>query len=129
MITNDAVLFGILALMLGGVFYTTTSANPFWKTFYKWIPALLVCYFLPSLLNTFGLVNAEESKLYFVASRYLLPASLLLLTLSIDFKRIIALGPKALIMFFTGTAGIVRIVTERLPSTPREARHATIYHQ
>jgi uncharacterized membrane protein len=107
MITNDAVLFGILALMLGGVFYTTASANPFWKAFYKWIPALLVCYFLPSLLNTFGLVNAEESKLYFVASRYLLPASLLLLTLSIDFKRIIALGPKALIMFFTGTVGIV----------------------
>jgi uncharacterized membrane protein len=107
MITNDAVLFGILALMLGGVFYTTSSSSSFWKGFYKWVPALLVCYFLPSLLNTFGLVDAEKSKLYFVASRYLLPASLVLLTLSIDFKRIIALGPKALIMFFTGTTGIV----------------------
>ncbi|MBE9549828.1 MAG: DUF819 family protein [Proteobacteria bacterium] len=107
MITNDAVLFGILALMLGGVFYTSTSSNSFWKSFYKWVPALLVCYFLPSLLNTFGLVEAEKSKLYFVASRYLLPASLVLLTLSIDFKRLVALGPKALIMFFTGTVGIV----------------------
>lgn len=107
MITNDAVLFGILALMLGGVFYTTASQSPFWKGFYKWVPALLVCYFLPSLLNTFGLVDGEQSKLYFVASRYLLPASLVLLTLSIDFKRIIALGPKALIMFLTGTVGIV----------------------
>jgi uncharacterized membrane protein len=107
MITNDAVLFGILALMLGGVFYTTSSSSPFWKGFYKWVPALLVCYFLPSLLNSFGMVDGEKSKLYFVASRYLLPASLVLLTLSIDFKRIIALGPKALIMFFTGTVGIV----------------------
>ena len=107
MITNDAVLFGILALMLGGVFYTTSSSSPFWKSFYKWVPALLVCYFLPSLLNSFGLVDAEKSKLYFVASRYLLPASLVLLTLSIDFRRIIALGPKALIMFLTGTAGII----------------------
>ena len=107
MITNDAVLFGILAVMLGGVFYTSTSSAPFWKGFYKWIPALLVCYFLPSLLNTAGLVDSENSNLYFVASRYLLPASLVLLTLSIDFSRIIALGPKALIMFFTGTLGIV----------------------
>jgi len=107
MITNDAVLFGILTLMLGAVFYTSSSSIPFWKSFYKWVPALLVCYFLPSLLNTFGFVDAEKSKLYFVASRYLLPASLVLLTLSIDFKRIIALGPKALIMFFTGTVGIV----------------------
>ncbi len=107
MITNDAVLLGILAIMLGGVFYTSSSSDPFWKGFYKWIPALLVCYFLPSLLNTFGIVDVEQTNLTWVAKRYLLPASLVLLTLSIDFKKIIALGSKALIMFFTGTLGIV----------------------
>lgn len=107
MITNDAVLFGILALILGGVFYTSTSNIRFWKKFYRVVPVLLVCYFLPSLLNTFGLVDLEQSKLYFVASRYLLPAALVLLTLSIDFRRIVALGPKALIMFVTGTVGVV----------------------
>lgn len=42
-----------------------------------------------------------------MASRYLLPASLVLLTLSIDFKGILNLGPKALILFLTGTVGIV----------------------
>ncbi len=47
------------------------------------------------------------SRLYFVASRYLLPASLILFTLSIDFKGVLNLGPKALIMFFTATVGIV----------------------
>ncbi len=107
MITNDAFLFGILAIMLGGIFYTAGLDHPFWKKFYRIFPIILVCYFLPSLLNSFGLVNAEESQLYFVASRYLLPASLLLLTLSMDFKRILALGPKALIMFATGTIGVV----------------------
>jgi uncharacterized membrane protein len=49
----------------------------------------------------------KHSKLYFVASRYLLPASLILLTLSTDLKAIFSLGPKALIMFFTATVGIV----------------------
>ena len=52
-ITNDATLFGILAAMLGGIFLTAKSENPFWKRFYKYIPALLLCYFLPSLLTTF----------------------------------------------------------------------------
>ena len=42
-----------------------------------------------------------------MASRYLLPAALILLTLSIDLKGVIGLGPKALIMFFTGTVGIM----------------------
>lgn len=48
-----------------------------------------------------------KSQLYFVASRFLLPASLVLLTLSIDFREVLRLGPKALIMFITGTIGVV----------------------
>ncbi|MCP4273120.1 MAG: DUF819 family protein [Gammaproteobacteria bacterium] len=107
LITNDAVVLGILALMLGLVFMTSNSERKVFKRFYQYVPALLLCYFLPSLLNTFNIVDGEESSLYFIASRFLLPASLVLLTLSIDLKRIIALGPKALIMFFTGTIGIV----------------------
>ncbi len=107
MITNDAVLFGILAIMLGGVFYTASLETPLWKKFYTFFPMVLMCYFLPSLLNSFDLVDPENSKLYFMASRYLLPASLVFLTLSIDFKRIFALGPKALIMFATATVGVI----------------------
>jgi uncharacterized membrane protein len=42
-----------------------------------------------------------------MASRYLLPTSLILLTLSVDVKELIKLGPKAIIMFFTGTVGII----------------------
>ncbi len=107
LITNDAVVLGILVLMLGLVFKTSNSERKIFQTFYRYVPTLLLCYFLPSLLNTFNIVDGESSKLYFISSRFLLPASLVLLTLSVDFKRILALGPKALIMFFTGTIGIV----------------------
>ncbi|WP_193164073.1 DUF819 family protein [Microbulbifer hainanensis] len=107
MITNDAIILGMLAAILGFVFYTAGSEHRFWKRFYRFVPALLLCYFLPSLLTTFHIIDAESSRLYFVASRYLLPASLVLLTLSIDLKGIINLGPKALVMFLTGTLGII----------------------
>ena len=106
-INNDAVVFGILMVMLAFIFRTSSSDRPFWRKFYKAVPMLLLCYFLPSLLTTFGLVNPENSQLYFVASRYMLPASLVLLTLSIDLKEVLKLGPKALIMFMTGTVGVV----------------------
>ncbi len=107
LITNDAVIFGILMLILGFVFITADSEKTFWKKFYGVVPALLVCYFLPSLLGTFGIIDPEASRLYFVASRYLLPACLVLLTISVDLKEILKLGPKALIMFITATIGIV----------------------
>jgi len=107
LITNDAVVFGILMATLAGIFITSNSEHPFWKKFYTYIPALLLCYFIPSIYNSLGIISAQESDLYFVASRYLLPASLVLLTLSIDFQGIINLGPKAIIMFATATIGIV----------------------
>ena len=107
LVTNDATALGLLAAILGFVFYTSSSPHPFWQKFYKFIPALLLCYFLPSLLNTFGVVDGHASQLYFVASRYLLPACLVLLILSVDLKAILGLGPKAVIMFLTGTVGIV----------------------
>lgn len=107
LVTNDAVVFGILALLLGLVFYTYQSKNRLCVSFYKVVPALLMCYFLPSLLNTFDIVDGESSKIYHVASRYLLPACLVMFTLSLDLKAIMGLGPKAVIMFLTGTVGIV----------------------
>lgn len=104
---NDAVIAGLLLAMLGAVFWTHQLDHPGWKRFYRYIPMLLLCYFLPSLLTSFGLVDPHQSKLYFVASRYMLPTSLVLLTLGIDLKEIKRLGPKALIMFITGTVGVV----------------------
>lgn len=155
--TNDAVVLGLLIIVLAVIFVTSGSKTKGWQQFYTYVPALLLCYFVPALLNyPLGLISAEwfnnelielvqaknlnvslatlqgmtfeevkvflenagitkaeygqyigKSKLYYVASRYLLPASLVLLCLGIDFKGVINLGPKALIMFFAATFGIV----------------------
>jgi uncharacterized membrane protein len=149
--TNDAVVFGLLAVVLALIFHSSKLKS--WQRFYSIVPALLLCYFVPALLHwPLGLIAPEwyepalldhlrtlghtppngltfnemtewlsengiakeeykkflgKSQLYFVTSNYLLPASLLLLCLGIDFKGIIRLGPKALIMFLTGTLGVI----------------------
>jgi len=107
MIKNDAVILGLLSLTLGAIFWSTQSQHPFWRRFYRYVPALLLCYFIPALYNTVGLIDGEGSALYPIASRYLLPTTLVLLTLSIDFPAIARLGPKAVALFLTGTVGIV----------------------
>lgn len=106
-LTNDAVIFGILMLIIGAVFYTTKLSHAFWKKLYSFVPAVLLVYFLPSLLKLTGLVDPSKSQLYFIASRYLLPAGIVLLTISVDLKEIARLGSKAVIMFITGTVGII----------------------
>lgn len=105
--TNDAVVLGILIGVLALIFYTSASSHSFWKKFYRYVPSILLCYFIPSLFNSFGIISGDQSVLYTVASQYLLPASLVYFTLSIDYKAIARLGTKALIMFLTGTLGIM----------------------
>lgn len=118
--TNDAIVFGILLISLGFVFYTENIKTGFWAKFYKIVPGLFMAYFVPALFTTFRIIAPEwetenvvgevvknESQLYYVASRFLLPAALVLMTLSIDLKAIFNLGSKALVMFFTGTIGII----------------------
>lgn len=151
LVTSDAVTFGILALILALIFHSSTLSN--FKKFYNIIPALLLCYFIPSIVSSLGIIASSwidvsatlshltslghdvsgisgiedlkvfitenkieesvysgfvgKSKLYYMASRYLLPASLVLLTISISLKEVFKLGPKALIMFFTATIGVI----------------------
>ena len=107
LITNDAVVLGILMGILAAVFTTSHSGHPFWKKFHTFVPPLLLCYFLPSVVSTLGIISGEHSQLYFVSSRYLLPTSLVLLTLSVDLRGIVRLGPKAGILFLVGTLGIL----------------------
>jgi len=126
--TDDFIVFGILAILLALIFYTSSLNHPFWKKFYTIFPALLMCYLLPSILSSLNIIatdwnltdasggfildeNGEgiriHSSLYKISSRFLLPAALILLTLSIDLKALLKLGRKALIMFFAGTVGVI----------------------
>ena len=118
--TNDTIVFGILMIALGLIFYTSKKEKGFWQKFYKIVPALFMAYFIPAIFTSAGLIAPEwttvsdsgeaiesSSQLYFMSSRYLLPAALVLMTLSIDLKAVFNLGPKALIMFFAGTIGII----------------------
>jgi len=106
-VTNDAVVLGLLAATLGLVFWTSSRPSGFWKRFYTYVPALLLCYLIPAILNTLGVIDGSLSKLYPVARDYLLPSALVLLCIAIDFGAIVRLGPKAIVMFLTGTVGIM----------------------
>ncbi|WP_343037751.1 DUF819 domain-containing protein [Pseudoxanthomonas gei] len=108
LITNDIVLFGLIAATLGAVFWTASRETGPWKKFYTYVPALLLCYFIPGIYNSVGLIDGAASKLYNpVASRVLLPAALVLLTLTIDLKGVLKLGPKLLVMYAAASISVI----------------------
>lgn len=107
LITNDAVVLGLVAATLGFVFWSSARESGFWKKFYTWVPAILPCYLIPAIFNSVGLIDGTGSGLYPMARDYLLPSALVLFCVAMDIPGIIRLGPKALIMFLTGTVGVM----------------------
>ena len=106
-ISSDPVLLGVLLAILGLVFASASSPRPFWRRFYAIVPSLLLCYFVPGMLNTFGVIDGGASTLYPMARDYLLPFALVLLTLSCDVRAILRLGPVAVVLFLVGSAGVI----------------------
>jgi len=108
LIQNDIVVFGLIAATLGAVFWTASRERGPWKRFYTFVPALLLCYLVPGIYNTVGLIDGQNTTLYNpVARDILLPAALVLLTLAVDIRGILRLGPKLVVMYLAASATIM----------------------
>ena len=108
LIQNDIVVFGLIAATLGAVFWTSSRPSGPWKRFYTFVPALLLCYLIPGIYNTVGLIDGQNTKLYNpVARDVLLPAALVLLTLTVDLKGMLKLGPKIVAMYLGASFSIM----------------------
>ncbi len=104
LIQSEAGVLAVLLVVLALIFWTSQQRGI--GAIYKVVPALVFCYFVPTTLSTCGIIPVE-CELYKWVKHFVLPASLLLLTLSLDVRGIVRLGPKAGIMLLAGTAGVV----------------------
>lgn len=95
-----AVLLAVLAALFG------FAQHPAGQKLFRVVPLLVFAYFVPTALSNLDVIPLS-SPLYKFIKTWLLPSSLVLLTLSIDIPAIVRLGKPALIMFFTATATIV----------------------
>lgn len=96
-------LFAVLTL----VYIIASAHHRILQRMASFLPPLVLIYLLPGLFNSFGWINGRDNQVGYFAMRYFLPASLVLLTLGVNFSAIRSLGGKALLLFFAGTIGIV----------------------
>ena len=97
-------VFGYLAAVFAGIFWI--SELPALQKVFRITPAVIYCYFVPTLSTTVGIIPMA-SPVYEWMTRYLLPVALLLLMITVDMKSILKLGRTALIMVTAGSIGIM----------------------
>ena len=103
-ITTPLFVVAVLLAVLAALF--TTAQTGAGKKFFARVPLLVFAYFVPTLLSNVGVIP-KESMVYDFIKASLLPASLVLLTLSVDLKAILRLGRPAVTLFLVGTGSIV----------------------
>jgi len=97
-------VFGYLAAVFAGIFWI--SELPALQKVFRITPAVIYCYFVPTLSTTVGIIPMA-SPVYEWMTRYLLPVALLLLMITVDLKSILKLGRTALVMVTAGAIGIM----------------------
>ncbi len=97
-------VFALLVAIVAGIYFAAEQRRL--KKIFSILPCVFWVYFIPMALATIG-IFPEESSTYGVMKYYALPASLLLLFLSVSIPDIIKLGPRALGMMLFGSVGIV----------------------
>lgn len=104
LLQDPTLVFAYLAALIGLIFWL--SGLPALKGWFDRVPAIVHCYFLPTLSSAFG-ITPLGSPAYDWASRFLLPISLFLLMITVDLPAIAKVGRTAIIMMLTGTVGII----------------------
>ena len=104
LIQEPMAVFGYLAAVYAGIFWV--SEMPALQKVFRITPAVIYCYFVPTLSTTLGIIPMA-SPVYEWMTRFLLPVALLLLMITVDLKSIVKLGRTALIMVTAGSIGIV----------------------
>ena len=103
LLRDPTLVFAYLAALVGGIFWL--SGRPALQRLFDRVPALVFCYFVPTLSSAAG-ITPLQSPVYDWMSRFLLPICLLLLMVSVDVPAILKVGRTAILMMVAGTIGI-----------------------
>lgn len=104
MIEEQIAVLAVLLAVLAGLF--AFASHPVGQRCFRVVPLLVFAYFIPTTLSNLGLIPLE-CPLYDFIKEWLLPASLLLLTMAVDIPAVLRLGKDMLILFLAGTATVV----------------------
>ncbi len=97
----------ILLLITSAVWYTNQSNRRFWTKLYTYLPPMILLFLIPSVLGTFSILPGGDSAAGRFALATLLPVTLILMTMTINFRDILALSRKSILIFLAGTIGII----------------------
>lgn len=108
MVTNGFTYVAVLLFMAGVLVTLEKTAKGAFRTFFKYVPSVVLCYLIAMLLCTFRVWDLGETKAtYSALKNNLTYAMIFAMLLRCDIRKVLRLGPRMLLGFFSATATIM----------------------
>ena len=108
MITNGFTYVAVLVFMAGVLVTLEKNSTGGLQKFFKFIPAVVLCYLIAMLLCTMQVWDLAETKpAYSALKNSLTYAMIFAMLLRCDIRKVLRLGPKMLVGFFSATFTII----------------------
>ena len=108
MITNGFTYMAVLLFMAAVLVTLEKSAKGGMQKFFKFIPAVVLCYLIAMLLCTLNVWDLAETKpAYSALKNNLTYAMIFAMLLRCDIRKVLRLGPKMLVGFFSAASAAV----------------------
>ena len=108
MITNGFTYVAVLLFLAGVLLTLEKMAKGAWKTFFKYVPSVVLCYLIAMLLCTFKAWDlGETTAAYGALKNNLTYAMIFAMLLRCDIRKVMRLGPRMLLGFFSATLSIM----------------------
>lgn len=108
MITNGFTYVAVLVFMAAVLVTLEKNAKGGWVKFFKYVPAVVLCYLVSMILCTLQLWDIEATyPVYNTLKNYFTYTMIFTMLLHCDIRKILKLGPKMLFGFFSASVTIV----------------------
>ncbi len=118
---TDGFTYAAVLLFMGGALVTLekTARGPL-NTFFRYVPAVALCYLIAMLLCTLKIWDLGETKAaYGALKNNLTYAMIFAMLLRCDIRKVLRLGPRMLLGFFSASltimAGFILAFLTRFP--------------
>ena len=108
MITNGFTYVAVLLFMAGVLVTLEKTARGTLAKFFKYVPSVVLCYLIAMLLCTLKVWDLGETKAaYSALKNNLTYAMIFAMLLRCDIRKVLRLGPRMLLGFFSATLTIM----------------------
>ncbi|WP_222982354.1 DUF819 family protein [Flagellimonas meishanensis] len=95
--------WGITVITVAAIYLLDRLENKLIKTIFEWIPSILLCYIIPSILSHVLDLDFSQASIHDVSKDFFIPLTIVAVMASLSLAQLKAIGYRPILLFLAGS--------------------------